>query len=301
MIIKKITKGSLFRYLFWILTQKKNEYKYRSIFVSAMNKKAKCLGMRNTHYINPSGLAESGRFCLTTARDLCLLTYDAILNERLCKYYAKTHEITRYIPTLFNYKIVRRKKINAKISSTTINGYPIILEKTGGGDGHYALLSAVNMNGNIIVGAIMEAIDEDHRFYAMCELMKGVEDIIKEEKYISNCVCSAKSACAYIVNKKNRSLRCIYEQNPDRIFPTMSTAKLMTVLIALEYVHENDEIWTTPYDIMGTGYGDFLYVWDKISVRDLIYLCLLPSCCVAANILARLAGKKMLNNISLYE
>lgn len=292
-MLRKIIQGNFFRKFLWNFTKKK-EYQSRNLFVDLMNKTAKSFGMNNTHYINPSGLCENNKYCMTTARDLCILTYKATLNKRLRRYYAKEYAITRYIPILFS-KIVKKKTINATISATSVNDFPIILEKTGGGDGHYALLSAIDFYGNIVVGAIMEALDEEHRFMAMCELITGVEQILMNKKHISNCVVSAKSACAYVVDNECGELRCIYEQNPDCLFPTMSTTKLMTVLIALDYVNDNERTRVTPYDIMGTGYGDFLYLWDQICVRDLIYLCMLPSCCLAANILARLAGAKMLS------
>lgn len=292
--IKNIAQGNLFRYAWWSLCRKQKEMKQRAAHVDAMNQMAERLGMVNTHYLNPQGLVENGAYCMTTARDLCLLTNAALQNKKLRSFYAKEYEITRHVPTVLCLETIRKKRVVAKIAESEINGHPILLEKTGGGDTHYALLMAVDIDGTIVCGAIMEAKDEDHRYPAMCELMTGVEQILKGKKLTKNCVDSAKTGCAYVV-EKDGSLRCIYEQNPDDVYPTMSTAKMMTVYIAIDGLNESEYTTITPYDVEGTGIGDFLYRWDRISVRDLIYLCLLPSCCVAANAIARLNGKRILN------
>lgn len=292
--IKNIAQGNLFRYLWWSIFSKQKELKYRAAHVDAMNRMADSLGMVNTHYINPQGLLEGGAYCMTTARDLCLLANAALHNEKLRSFYAKEYDITRHVPTFLHFKTIRKKNIVAKIAESEINGHPILLEKTGGGDTHYALLMAVDIDGTIVCGAIMEAKDEEHRYPAMCELMEEVEQILKGKKLTKDCVDSAKTACAYVI-EKDGSLRCIYEQNPDDVYPTMSTAKMMTVYIAINDLNVFEDTIITPYDVEGTGIGDFLYRWDRISVRDLIYLCLLPSCCVAANAIARINGKRILN------
>ena len=62
-------------------------------FVTAMNKKAKDLGMVNTHFVNPSGLDAQGH--LTTAHDIALMSRELI---------------TKY-PDVFKYATTRLDKI----------------------------------------------------------------------------------------------------------------------------------------------------------------------------------------------
>ena len=65
-------------------------------FVTAMNKKAKDLGMVNTHFVNPSGLDAPGH--LTSAHDIALMSRELIL-----KY-----------PDVFKYATTRLDKITHK-------------------------------------------------------------------------------------------------------------------------------------------------------------------------------------------
>ena len=51
----------------------------RDAFISKMNQRAKELGAQNTNFVNPHGLDEDGH--MTTARDLFLITREAIKNE----------------------------------------------------------------------------------------------------------------------------------------------------------------------------------------------------------------------------
>nr|WP_240986839.1 D-alanyl-D-alanine carboxypeptidase family protein [Acididesulfobacillus acetoxydans] len=63
-------------------------------FVDLMNKKAKEIGMVNTHFMNPTGLTEKGHF--TTARDLALLARVAYQNPVFRQYVkTKIHTIPR--------------------------------------------------------------------------------------------------------------------------------------------------------------------------------------------------------------
>ena len=48
-------------------------------FVAKMNEKAEALGMKNTHFMNPSGLTEDGHY--STAYDMALLAAAALQNE----------------------------------------------------------------------------------------------------------------------------------------------------------------------------------------------------------------------------
>ena len=53
-------------------------------FVSRMNKRAKELGLKDTNYVNASGLPEPGQY--STARDVALLTKEVLKNKRYFEY-----------------------------------------------------------------------------------------------------------------------------------------------------------------------------------------------------------------------
>ena len=54
----------------------------RDAFVTLMNEKAAALGMKNTHFTDPSGLSEDA---YSTASDMALLVRAALQNKELCK------------------------------------------------------------------------------------------------------------------------------------------------------------------------------------------------------------------------
>ncbi len=59
-----------------------------SEFAKLMNKKAEELGLKNTHFVNPSGLDAQGHY--TTAYDLALLTKEALKNPTFAEICQKT-------------------------------------------------------------------------------------------------------------------------------------------------------------------------------------------------------------------
>lgn len=53
-------------------------------FVARMNKRAEELGMKNTHFVNSTGLPVEGHY--TTARDIALMTRELLKHERIFEY-----------------------------------------------------------------------------------------------------------------------------------------------------------------------------------------------------------------------
>lgn len=57
-------------------------------FSAWMNERAEAIGMTNTHFANPNGLDDPGGQHYSTARDMALLTADAMKNPVFCKFFA---------------------------------------------------------------------------------------------------------------------------------------------------------------------------------------------------------------------
>ncbi|WP_079530187.1 D-alanyl-D-alanine carboxypeptidase family protein [Halobacillus hunanensis] len=53
-------------------------------FVKQMNKKAKSLGLKNTHFENPTGLPAEGHY--STARDMAVMARELLLHEKITEY-----------------------------------------------------------------------------------------------------------------------------------------------------------------------------------------------------------------------
>lgn len=57
-------------------------------FIEMMNQRAEALGCQGTHFVNPNGLFDEAHY--TTARDLAIITREAMKNKTFCKIVAST-------------------------------------------------------------------------------------------------------------------------------------------------------------------------------------------------------------------
>lgn len=64
-------------------------------FADLMNRRAAEIGMKNTHFVTPSGLDDEEHY--STARDMALLMAHALKNDRFRKLTAKTSETVRFV------------------------------------------------------------------------------------------------------------------------------------------------------------------------------------------------------------
>ena len=142
----------------------------------------------------------------------------------------------------------------------------------------------------------MNASSEEDRFLAMSELMTIADTRLAESaasnSYVLN---SAENACAYLVENGHAG-KCLYEKNADVISAPMSTTKVMTILTALDYLHDLSEmIYVIPSDFVQCK-SDILNPWERVSIHDLMYAAMLSSSNVAANALARITGSLLLSD-----
>ena len=118
-------------------------------FVEMMNQRAREIGANQTHFLNPSGLTETGH--VTTARDLALIARVAYQNPTFAEYVrTKTQTISRSkpdIPTL----MVNENKLLWR--DTTVDGI-----KTGyTAAAQNCLVASVTKDGRQFIGVILKS------------------------------------------------------------------------------------------------------------------------------------------------
>lgn len=273
-----------------------SDQKCYDAFIEAMNTQNVQWGMNHTHWINPSGLGESGIYSQSTARDLAIMAINVLGILRTEKYHGSNgYEINIKKPYLIPNHRKKKKVIYSTIPYETIGAkYPIIGAKTGSGDGYQTLVMVCRIGEYMVSGAIMNAKDGNSRYDAMDELMR-LGDKILHDMDISNCsVTNAKNACLYALSKGEK-LRCIYTQNADELSAPMSVTKVMTLALTEKYkINLTNKVYITPFDTNGIT-DDILHEWDSLSIQDLINALMRCSSNVAANALARIIGDKIIN------
>lgn len=133
----------------------------RSKFVEAMNNKAKALGLKNSHFTNPTGLEGDG-YQYTTAQDLLVITN-----------YALQFPIFKEVVRTFIYEIPyseNHKAFYLENETNLINSYPGVF---GVKDGYtpeagLCLVTYLNYKGHKIIGIILGS---DNRRQEMKDLL----------------------------------------------------------------------------------------------------------------------------------
>ncbi|MDF2567049.1 MAG: D-alanyl-D-alanine carboxypeptidase, partial [Oscillospiraceae bacterium] len=103
------------------------------------------------------------------------------------------------------------------------------------------------------------------------------------------------SQAAYMVNTDTGTV--IYEKNADKRMYPASLTKIMTAIIAMEQTKDLDKtVVTAPSYIFDELYGQNasnadIRQGEKVTMRDLLYACILPSACEAGSIIADYIGK----------
>jgi D-alanyl-D-alanine carboxypeptidase (penicillin-binding protein 5/6) len=134
----------------------------RSAFIKAMNDKAKSLGIKNTHFTNPSGLEGDGTQ-YTTAYDLLVMTQYALFNFP---------EFDKVVST-FDYTIAQtdtHKEYDLENETNLLTSYPGVEGvKTGyTPEAGLCLVTYLNYKGHKIIGVILGS---DDRRGEMIELL----------------------------------------------------------------------------------------------------------------------------------
>ena len=298
--ILSVVNLSCFRDLIYIIRQRNLDIQARKTFVDLMNQKSKSLGMNNTHWINPSGLGENGVYSMSTARDLALMGVHAYQNEFLRQIWStREYDVNILRPYLpFVYKSRKLHIVTTVQSHELETHYPILGGKTGAGDGFNNLVLITKMPkhfpNSLLSVSIMGAESESERFIAIKEVLDFLSSSSETNLGLDLNFKHCKSACVFSFSTTDCSPKCLLEYNADNKAPTMSLAKLMSMMVYLDYkLNIDDNITIHPYDIENTILcsGPYFCSWQKVKLVDIIYAVLLPSSCQAANVIARLIGE----------
>lgn len=296
-ILINMARLNLCRTLWHRLHSKYSDKECYDAFVDAMNTLAKEWGMTQTLWINPSGVGNNGVYSQSTANDLSIMALRAY-RYRMDKFHGRDgYELHIRKP----YVIWKRRDKVKKIYSTTSidsigDNFPIVMAKTGSGDGYQTLVMVCKIGESVVSGAVMNAKDEQGRFDAMDELMHLGERILHGDKKAANyTISNAKEACLYTINEIGEPI-CIFAQHADEPSAPMSTTKVMTYFLASKYLKDDNRMeYILPVDTDGMG-NDILHDWDKLSLNDLINAMMRCSSNVAANALARIAGGQIIKH-----
>ena len=142
-------------------------------FVLKMNKFASNLGLKNTHFVNVTGLDEEGHY--STADDV-----------RKILEYALKNELFRKIYTTKEYTLKNGLKVEstiAKYNSSSIDTSHILGSKTGyTGEAGYCLSSLSNINSHEFIIIVLNASHKNNQYYHIIDTTKLIEFLLDNFK-----------------------------------------------------------------------------------------------------------------------
>lgn len=255
-------------------------------FMEAVTSKAADLGMANSTFTRPAG--DGGN--TTTARDLMRMVVEASGYKDIARIWGKNSR---------DISVMGPNPRTVNVSTTVIDSeleasYHIFGGKTGSWSGTENLVVAAQTTKHgMVAGVIMDATSSAARFDAMKELLDVVDGT-------GSTVSSATAAIACAIpeynvfNYEGYVFDALYELNADEEIIPASTTKVITAMVALDYVTDiHNTIEFISSDAIG-GSGAVFQTGDIITIEDALYAMLLPSSNMTAQALARTVGYNML-------
>lgn len=147
-------------------------------FAEMMNKKAEELGLKDTHFVTPSGLDADGHY--TTARELALLAAYALKNEDFAKAAASESAVLNYGNPPYRRSLTNHNKM-LKIFEGAVGVKTGFTKKSG-----RCLVSAARRDGKLAVAVTLNDPDDwnDH-----ANLLSYGLDAIKQTEYSPRTAC----------------------------------------------------------------------------------------------------------------
>ena len=131
-------------------------------FIDSMNKKAQHLGMKDTHFTNPTGLHDQNHY--STARDLVILAREAMKNKLISTVVSQKKATVASVDGTYTYKVVNTNELLGKLgvngikTGTTKEAGQVLIISSGSGKKH-------------IIGTVLSSKD---RFSDMKKLISYV-------------------------------------------------------------------------------------------------------------------------------
>ena len=152
-------------------------------FVKEMNKKAKQLGLKNTNFINATGLDEENHY--SSARDMALIARELIKHDKVLEYSSRYEDYLRENTNKKFWLVNTNKLIKTYDGMDGLKtGYT---EKAG-----YCLTATAKRNNMRLIGVVMMEESSKIRNTDMTELLNygfsiyKVRNLLKKNKVVSN-------------------------------------------------------------------------------------------------------------------
>lgn len=279
----------------------------RTTFYNALKTKTQSINMKySSSFSNASGLSSgSGK---VTIQDLVQLGVIASSNEELTtvwgepsyvledKASGKTQTLTSTV-TAGTY------------SSALSNTYTILGGKTGSTSVYNLLVVVEDKNTGIkYVGAVSSdtADSATSNRFSNAKILFDIAArlVVDRDADISDLESQLKSNRASVVmlpedtnhfltNDIFESEYHLYTKGASDIFMYASTQKVLSIITAMDYIDDLDEVVTMVSSDIQSGSGPTITAGEQYTIRDLLYGMMLPSSNTFAEALARVAGTKM--------
>lgn len=116
---------------------------------------------------------------------------------------------------------------------------------------------------------------------------------------------NADYICAFKLPKynarsyQNIELSAVYSKNPTTLFYPASMSKMMTAMVALDFTADlNEKVTLTQEDIdafpTSNWYTKDILLGETLTIKDVLYIMMMPSSNIATEILSRVIGRKIL-------
>ncbi|WP_428909960.1 serine hydrolase [Niallia sp. Krafla_26] len=266
-----------------------------TIFINEMNKKAKEIGLTHTHFIEPAGFPSTIEHTMST-RDMVKVVIYASRYKELASIWNKksyTFHIEGDTP--------RELTINTTVSFPIIeNEYDLFGGKTGciwgtnEIDGYHVVLITSAPNNRQFVVALRGASTEEERCRDVKTSLDNAKKLLENpSETIEEITSESVSICYMPSSHGPYDPPLIYSKNPDIAGHPASVTKVMSAIIALDYMTNLDEKIVIQETDITYGTGSFFSAGDIITFRDALYSMMLPSSNTCANAVARIVGEKI--------
>lgn len=274
--------------------------KAEAAFINEMNKKAQLIGMENTHFINSHGLEAAGQ--ITTSKDMLLLSIHACQYPELLRIWGKkeyTFQIKKNERSITIYSTVAHKGLQS--SYTLLGGKTGTL--TTGGETYNLVSLLSDTRGNRMIGVTMGAKGKDarnKRFVAMQQLADAAVRN-KETSFIqlTNHYVSYAGSLALLPESSSFGDNSFISINETESVRPASLTKIVTALILIDKAKNLDETFTIKESDLVGGSGPKVYVGDEITFYDSLHLMMLPSSNNVAKAIARVIGRRIIEERKL--
>ena len=268
----------------------------KSAFLSALNAKASFIGATSAIFMDASGLVWNGS--AASANDILhILVHASGIRQIAEKWGKKTYNMSILGSN------ARTEAIETSVASSSYDevAHPILGGKTGtitaSGNVNYNLAWIAKI-GDKECACVLMGDSTDARRWSDAEAIADYLDTVMAGGSATLSINAPRAAACVLPNNPimydNTSFNLLISKSVAVTGIPASLTKIMSLILAYDYiVDENELVTIESSDIIG-GSGDNLQAGDVVTIRDLVYDMLLPSSNDAATALARYVGAKIL-------